>query len=120
MNINVRVLKLAKKEDAKDSRPNQNFRSVYREGCHREIIFLKGQRYAVLRSSEKSHGKGYTTHADLSGARIKRAALIARNVPNTVIDCEGNIFRELNGILTLAPRQHLTVINAPITNTFWC
>lgn len=119
MSINVKVLKLAKKEEAKDSRANQNFRSVYREGCHREIIFLKGQRYAVLRSSEKSQGKGYTTHADLTGARIKRAALIARNVPNTVIDCEGNVFRELNGILTLAPRQRLTVANAPTLTAYW-
>ena len=119
MSINVKVLKLVKKEDAQESRPNQNFRSVYREGCHREIIFLKGQRYAVLSSSDKSKGKGYSTHADLNGARIKRGALLARNVPNLVIDSEGNIFRESNGILSLAPRQHLKIANAPTLTAYW-
>lgn len=97
------ILRLAMKEDAQER--TQNFHSVYRNGVHREIIFLKGQRYAVVLSCEKSHGKGYTTHADLANARIKRATLIARNIPNVVIDNEGTMYREQDGILVMLPRK---------------
>lgn len=97
------ILKLMMKEEAQDRL--QNFHSIYRSGSNREIIFLKGQRYAVISSCEKSHGKGYTTHADLANARIKRAKLISRNVPNIVIDNEGTIYREQDGILVMLPRR---------------
>ena len=103
----MRILKLVKKENAQEN--SRKFDSVYRNGAHREVIFLKGQRYAVLSSAEKSQGKGYTTHADLAGARIKRAALIARGIPNVVIDCEGTIFREQDGILASLPRKLKTI-----------
>lgn len=113
----MKILKLAKKENAQES--SRKFDSVYREGSHREVIFLKGQRYAVLSSAEKSHGKGYTTHADLAGARIKRATLIARGIPNVVIDDEGTMFREQDGILAIMPRKQLKTVNEQTHSKFW-
>lgn len=113
----MKILKLVKKENAQER--SRKFDSVYREGSCREIIFLKGQRYAVLSSCEKSHGKGYTTHADLAGARIKRAALIARNIPNVVIDNEGTMFCEKDGILAIMPRKQLKLENSQKLTSFW-
>lgn len=113
----MRILKLAKKEDVKEQ--SQKFDSVYRSGSHREIVFTKGQRYAVLISCEKSNGKGYTTHADLANARLRRAALIARNIPNVVIDNEGTMFRERDGLLVIIPRKQLNIINRTQLTPFW-